>query len=531
MHNLILAIVTFCSTILGENLFFISEGSRSNVPVKNYIGLFVILYIFTFIKHRKIRFVALNMIIFFSFFQMMHIQFFGMPVYPNAIYLMFAESGEMFATLVQNLNLFFIPALLTFPFIYINYLIDKKAFQLKHFKFVQYIFIFYFIFNPLRTFYSGNTWGRQPSTQEFLGTNIYLSLSYFSGKLLPYKIIGGKKMKAYKPEVKFQKEAPFVGNIIFVLGESLSANHLSIFGYGRNTTPYLKSLRGDPSFYYKKGISSGVSTDIAVAMLMNSTYGLKGSEDILTGNNCLFKLAKDNQFNTHFYSSQSQQQLRYLVNSLCLSSVDHYKSLEDIEPHIENSNAANDHKLIDLIPVLDTNFSQNFIILHQRGSHSPYKLRYEEEDKIFKIQGTGKNKRLNHYDNSVHNFDRFMKKLITKVSKYKNPTLIFYVSDHGEGLGEEGVWGHAALKRPSIEVPYLIYSHGIQIADLPRMPKIPTHFNFSLFLSKMLGYTSQYEIHEYPRKYQILGNDLDGFAGYLKVKFHKDTFEIKRKDI
>lgn len=467
---------------------------------------------------------------------MMHLQFYGIPVYPNAIYLMFADSSEVLGTLLESLFLFIIPSALVLPSILLNVFMDKKKSPfIKGFRFLHFFFIFYFIYNPIRTYATGNTWGRQPSTQEFLGTNIYLSLSYFSGKILPYKLSKKQKTKAYKPHIEFKPTKPFPGNIIFILGESLSSNHISLFGYKRQTTPFLNSLKNNPHFLYREGISSGVSTDIAVAMLMNNTYGLRGAEDISSGKRCLFNLAKRSQFKTHFYSTQSQEQLRYITNSICLRSIDHYKSLEEIEPNIDNPNKANDFNLIDQLPESDEGSSQNFFILHQRGSHSPYNLRYSKEFQKFPPKSSNYNQdRINQYDNTVLSFDSFMKKIITKIQQYKKPTILLYVSDHGEGLGEEGVWGHAALKSPSFKVPVFLYRHNISWPEsISNMPKNPTHFNLSLFISKLLGHKqSQYDILSSAPNYQILGNDLDGFAGYLETLFEDGELKsITRKDI
>ncbi len=354
-------------------------------------------------------------------------------------------------------------------------------------------------------------------------------MSYFFGRIFPAKIIGNKNKNYYKPQVKFSKANHFDGNIILVLGESLSSNHMSLFGYNKNTTPFLNSLKENQNFFYTEAISSGVSTDVSIALFMNSSYGLRGSEDVFAGKRCLFSLAKKNNFINHFYSSQSQQQLRYITNSICLKSIDHYKSLDTISPELENPNKADDKTLIDLLPV-DDKESNHFYILHQRGSHSPYKLRYEKE--VFPITGNKRKDRVAHYDNSVVEFDLFMKKLDTKVSQYKKPTLIIYLSDHGEGLGEENVWGHAALKKPSIQIPFFIIQKNLNQNIHKNFGDTPTHFNISLYISKLLGFDAGSMIKAPPSNYQILGNDLDGFAGYLEVNFSDNKFpSIKRKDI
>jgi glucan phosphoethanolaminetransferase (alkaline phosphatase superfamily) len=530
MNHILLSIIAFLVTIISENLFFAINKSQSLVPFNNYIGLYIACLLFTFVKGPKLRFFFLALIPTLSIFQMLHISFYGVPVYPSAIYLMFTEVGEMFGTLKEEISLFFIPLLLSIPLIGFLFFMNKKLKPAKSIPFLPVLLFFYLVYNPIRTGLTGNSWGRQPSTQEFMGMNIYLSLSYFSGKILPYKVLRKKDDTTYSSKFTFTDIPKFEGNIIFVIGESLSANHLSLLGYKRPTTPFLDTLKNDPNFYYSKGISSGVSTDVAVAFIANNTYGLEGQNAVIQGKQCLFKLAKKSEFRTTFYSTQSQQQLRYITNSLCLSSVDNYKNLEVLQPGILDSNAADDLKLLEnLKEDLFKNVDQsNFYVLHQRGSHGPYNLRYPKDQATFKMVGDYQKDRVNHYDNSVIEFDKFMKSLIETVKSQDKPTIIIYMSDHGEGLGEEGVWGHAALKKPSFSIPVLTYFHNT--SPKQDFSREPTHLELTLYISQLLGFKSDLS---FPlSNYSILGNDMDGFAGYLDLNFENGTLkDYIRKDI
>jgi glucan phosphoethanolaminetransferase (alkaline phosphatase superfamily) len=172
---------------------------------------------------------------------------------------------------------------------------------------------------------------------------------------------------------------------------------------------------------------------------------------------------------------------------------------------------------------------KRFYVLHQRGSHGPYALRYPKDKAVFPISGDYKADRVNHYDNSVLEFDRFMERLITKIKASNRPTIMLYVSDHGEGLGEDGVWGHAALKKPSFSIPVLGYFHKTDIR--PNFSAEPTHLEVSMFITKLLGFDSDLK---FPMKnYQVLGNDMDGFAGYVDLEFDESGKLINyvRKDI
>ena len=532
MYNFALGFITFLTIVLVEIIFHQLSGSPLEVPAKNYVGLFIFTLACSFIKNQSSRFIFLNLLLILSFFQMIHLQFYSIPVYPNAIYLFFTQQGEIIDTLKENLYLFILPLSLIIPALGINFYVNRKfALNLKSVPYLQFLFIGYLLFNPLRTYFTGNTWGRQPSGQEFMGTNIYLSMSYFAGKILPFKVLEKSHTPGPYPNVKLSKVASFDGDIILILGESLSANHLSLFGYPRNTTPYLSSIKDDSDFYAYQGISSAVSTDVAVALFFNMTYGLNALNDISKGKNCLFRLAKLSGFQTAYYSSQSSEQLRYTLNSMCPNQIDNFKSIEDIEPSLDDWNKANDHKLVEFIQLSNPKEENKFIVLHQRGSHSPYNLRYKDNKLNFKLTDDYSKDRVNHYDNTVLDFDFFMKKLLKRVKSNSKPTIVIYLSDHGEGLGEEGVWGHAALKGPSFKIPILIYTHMFKSNDLPFMVRPLTQFNLSLFIAKLLGHKSQYDLNTFPPEYKILGNDLDGFAGFLEVKKKKDSIFFEKHDL
>lgn len=521
-YNIILSAIFWVGTYLNQEVFFwLQEGLQSGVTAEKYAILFVIFFVFSFIKSQWLRLIALSFIVFLNMFQMGHLAYYGSPAQPSEVLLFFAEAGEVYGTLKEELHLLILPTLLSiFPLGLFWYFNNKFQEKIKKAHVIGGVFLLYLIYNPIRTYVTGNTWGRQPSTQELGGMNIYLSASYFLGRILPAKL--GDTKRVSPRSVKFNQIQSFDGDIVLVLGESLSANHLSIFGYGRPTTPLLEAMKGEENLFLHRGVSSGVSTDIAVAFLMNSTYGLGGGPVVYKSSQCLFKLAKDSGFHTAFYSTQSGQQLRYISSSICPKYIDDFRSLDEISPELEDPNAADDLKLLEQYS--EKADTKRFIVLHQRGSHSPYNLRYKTP--TFQVNDDPSKARVDHYDNSVVVFDKFMNDLLEKVKKRDRPALIVYVSDHGEGLGEQGAWGHGKLVAPSYDIPILVYSHK---ANYRPFKGLPTHFNVSLMLAEFLGHKSKMDYSESLSEYVILGNDIDGFAGRLKLKINDGA--IKEREL
>jgi len=528
--NFALALLAWGSISLGQYLYHLKNPQLGpTIELEKYLVLFVILLLFSYAKNKTLRFLSLSFILIFSFFQWSHISYYGTRTFPHEIWLFFTQMGEITGTLKEELYHVILPLALTLPPVIGIYWLNRRWSQaLKSLPLVSFLFIFYFAYNPARTYITGNTWGRQPSVQEFDGVSAYLSLSYFLGRILPAKVSaseGNEKLQLTRKAV-----APKDANIIFVLGESLTPNHMSLFGYERQTTPYLESLKDDPNFTYKKAISSGVSTDISVALFFNNTYGLGGTGHIFTGEHCLFKLARSQGFETRFLSTQSTQQLRYINASICPKYIQTLKSLEQINPENTDPNAADDMHLVRELKKLNLSEKKGqFTVLHMRGTHGPFNLRYPAEFGKFVPKDAATTERVGHYDNGVAYFDHFMQELIAEVKTYKNPTLVVYVSDHGEGLGEEGVWGHGSLNTISSTIPLLVYQHNMQ-DERAQLPKLPTHFNVSLLMSEFLGHQFNRSSSEQFRKFEVLGNDIDGFAGQMVLDINENG-EITKQTV
>ncbi len=523
--HLILAFIFLGLTLGQQYLFYLLKG----FPIvffspSKYFILFFVFFVFTFVKGQKSRIACLSFFIFLCPWQLGHLSYYGTQVLPSQIYQMIVQAGEVTGALKEELHHFVIPFLFLIIPMAIGIFAVKKVETNFKFRFLGILFALYLLYNPARTYVTGNTWGRQPSTRELAGMNIYLSLSYFFGRIVPFKIssnhTNGSNL-ALKLEVE-KETKPEWDHIVVVLGESLTPNHMQLFGYDKSTTPYLATQKNNPDFFSTTAISSGVSTDVSVAFFLNLGYGESGVAKAGKGNHCLFKLAKEQGFSTHFLSTQSEQQLRYITPFLCPAFMDDSRSLEQIAPEVTNEDAAPDDKLLPHLEKILGTPGSHFVMLHQRGSHAPWGVRsVPEHRKFFSQDEMGS--RIADYDNSVIEFDLFTQKLFQILSSLKGKILFFYISDHGESLGENGNWGHGFLLPQSFEVPLLIKSfHHPLPAETKTLPKYLTQFNSTLYLVNQLGYKTNQSSHQPTSDFVIFGNDIDGFAGKLEIHFSKD---------
>ncbi len=156
------------------------------------------------------------------------------------------------------------------------------------------------------------------------------------------------------------------------------------------------------------------------------------------------------------------------------------------------------------------------IVLHQMGNHGPeYYRRYPKEFERFKpvcmtgeLQNCTQEEIDNGYDNAILYTDYFLSNVIDLLKKYDNTfaTSMLYVSDHGESLGEHGLYLHAA--------PYVI------------APKEQTHVPAIVWMGKYFDY-SKTQLMPY-KDYPLSHDDL--FCSLL-VAFELDskTCEAKKE--
>ncbi len=112
------------------------------------------------------------------------------------------------------------------------------------------------------------------------------------------------------------------------------------------------------------------------------------------------------------------------------------------------------------------------IVMHQIGSHGPaYTQRYPTEEARFapacgsnELQTCSHEEIVNAYDNTIVNTDGFLSRAIELLQRNSDRLngLMIYVSDHGESLGEQGLYLHgvpyAFAPKVQKEVPFILWT-------------------------------------------------------------------------
>lgn len=291
------------------------------------------------------------------------------------------------------------------------------------------------------------------------------------------------------PQYKIEKKGPPAEkvNIVVVMGESATPNHMSLYGYERKTTPCLDELAADDSnLVYRTGISAANATRSSLPLFYNVQYHPLDINMVKNQPANLFKLAKSQGFKTFYISGQ------YIncLNGVNASYIDYVAAFDHKE---ELFKAKKDDAIIDLMKDLELS-DRNFIILHQRNSHAPYASNYAHRPE-FNVFPTDNQPRdvyqINSYDNSMLYSDWLYSEIIRhfKGMSDKWKSYIFITSDHGEMFGENGLWGHNHLDMENFKVPFIYYGIGSEpeFNEMMKKTDIVTHYDLGGLIAGLFG--------------------------------------------
>ncbi|EIV5417122.1 phosphoethanolamine transferase EptA [Klebsiella aerogenes] len=298
---------------------------------------------------------------------------------------------------------------------------------------------------------------------------------------------------------------------IVVLGETSRAENFSLGGYDRETNPRLKQ---DDVVYFPKTTSCGTATAVSVPCMFSNMPRAHYDEEL-----------------AHHQEGVLDILQRAGVQVLWNDNDGGCKGACDRVPHQNVTNLNLSGECIDgecyddvlfhnLDSYIDNLQQDGIIVLHTIGSHGPtYYNRYPAEFKKFtptcdtnEIQSCMQQQLTNTYDNTIlyvdYVVDKAIKLLQSKQDRFT--TSLVYLSDHGESLGEDGV-----------------YLHGLPYSIAPDTQK---HVPMLLWLSP--DYQQRYGVSSQCLQQQAKTNDYsqDNLFSTLLGLLGVDTREYQAKD-
>ena len=314
-----------------------------------------------------------------------------------------------------------------------------------------------------------------------------------------------------KPEMH---SGPRKNLTILVLGETSRAQNFSLGGYERETNPRLKQ---DDVIYFANTTSCGTATAVSVPCMFSNMPRAHYDEEL-----------------AHHQEGVLDILQRAGIRVLWNDNDGGCKGACDRVPHQNVTDLNLTGQCIDgecydevlfhnLESYIDNLQQDGIIVLHTIGSHGPtYYNRYPAEFKKFtptcdtnEIQSCTQQQLTNTYDNTIlyidYIVDKAIKLLQSKQDKFT--TSLVYLSDHGESLGENGVYLHglpwSIAPETQKHVPMLLWlsedyqqRYGVSSQCLQQRAKTDPYSQDNLF-STLLGLLGV-DTHEYQATDDIL---------------------------
>ena len=237
--------------------------------------------------------------------------------------------------------------------------------------------------------------------------------------------------------------------LVVVVGETARAQNWGLNGYARQTTPELSQIEGLVNF--PQVTACGSSTEVSLPCMF-SPYGRKDyDEDKIRSHQSLLHVMDHAGIATLWRDNQSG------CKGVC-DGLEVQRLEEEQDPGLCNEKRCVDEILLkDLQAQITPGKGDRVVVLHQLGNHGPnYFERYPAQFRRFtptcenpELGQCARQEIVNAYDNALLYTDHFLAATIGFLKAQQGyDTALVYVSDHGESLGEKGLFLHG--------VPYAI---------------------------------------------------------------------------
>ena len=253
--------------------------------------------------------------------------------------------------------------------------------------------------------------------------------------------------------------------VVIVVGESCNRNHMSLYGYSRETTPRLKARQDILVF------------DNVVSANSNTLYSVM---NFLTENNMghhrpldscihIFDVLHSTPYRSYWISNQApiglwENGVTNLVQSADVKTFVNVTSSSSME---STQTASYDQRLfVPLQSAISDTAKHKVVFLHLLGCHTQYNKRYPNDFALFEDKGDKRTRVINTYDNAVFYNDFVVDSIFSILKSYSlsHPAVrvsAIYFSDHGENVYDEGDYsGHNYSDKipfANVEIPFVLW--------------------------------------------------------------------------
>ena len=246
-------------------------------------------------------------------------------------------------------------------------------------------------------------------------------------------------------------------NVVIYLEDSLRADHLSLYGYDRHSSPVKDKWAGD-GVIFQNAFSQATKTRPSIPSILTSLYPT--ATGVWHGHEAL-----DESFLTlpEILRSTGFTTGAFIQNGNAGPFAGLHQGYDSLLDYRILGRRADTMLNRDLFRWMDKNYDKNFFLyVHLADPHCPYdppapfnswynqnrneerRLDYNPRFDPEWAEVTGVKARRNLYDGEIAYNDSLFSGFLAKLDELdiREHTLVVFIADHGEHLGEHGEWEH-----------------------------------------------------------------------------------------
>ena len=232
---------------------------------------------------------------------------------------------------------------------------------------------------------------------------------------------------------------------VLVIGETARAANFSLLGYARPTTPELAKLDVTA---FRNVTSCGTSTEVSVPCLFSEWGRADYDERRIRNSEGLLDVLARAGYAVKWLDNQSG------CKGVCQGKGVAYEKLgRELAPDLCHADECYDGILVRALQTELADLRHDtVIVLHMMGNHGPaYFRRYPPEFRRFtpdcataELRDCSREQVVNAYDNAIAYTDHVLAGVVNTLKAHEGSLdgAMLYVSDHGESLGEGGLYLH-----------------------------------------------------------------------------------------
>lgn len=232
---------------------------------------------------------------------------------------------------------------------------------------------------------------------------------------------------------------------VFVLGETARAANFSLLGYDKPTNPRLAAM---DIVAFRDVTACGTSTEVSVPCLFSPFGRTDYDEQRIRGSEGVLHVLRRAGIDVRWYDNQSG------CKGVCEAPGVTYVKLDaGYAPERCEHDDCFDEILVDRLRAdLGAIERDTVIVLHTLGNHGPaYYRRYPESFRRFmpdcqtaELRHCSREQIVNSFDNAILYTDHVLAEMIHALDAATDrlDVAMLYLSDHGESLGEAGLYLH-----------------------------------------------------------------------------------------